>query len=603
MGKANKKLARVLATMMSVTALISATACKPGTSNDGDGDGGAEATTTVIQIGNFGGGIGRKWMDLAGKRFAEAVKDVEYTPGKFGVSFEVVSTTGVKIKNAKEQGFHLFFVQGKFSDYYEEINKGDIMDISDVVTGDLGKWGEPGVTIEDKIPADYRFAFQGLDSKYYMLPHYAYLSGASYDVDMFTTQGLYLAKPDMGEEHTTDLLPGKTFYFTGDAAEKTVGNDGIAGTDDDGMPTTFDELIAQCDYIKSKRISVFSTAGVGAHIDYANYLTTGLWAALSGYEQREAVFTFQGDVDYVTGVSSEELWPGTGIMKPVIEKTTLIGDGSDGYKAVNQAGKYYAYAFFELAYQQGWFYKKVNESNYTHKEAMKHFILNGIGGMDKIASHIEGTYWYNEAEGYGLFNDYKVLSGGAKPYKNIAHWHMPTSVDGEVVTGPENAREETVVNATTSHILMNGNLNSIGGSEGTIQACKDFLQFICTDYELQQFTVNSGVAKSFYDYEITDEVLAELDPYQKTVMRLQANNPVINQYGNNNTYRAKSGILTYGANTTGWQPNFDGVTYRSPYEVYYKTGLMGEAKYKNAWACFERTGYSSDKWMNEVYVK
>ena len=391
-----KVLTRTFAAVMSLTTLFSVAACNNGTPGGGPGGGGADATTTVINVANFGGGIGRKWLDNAGARFAELVKDVEYTPGKKGVSFEVTSTTGIKVKNMKEQGANMFFAEGKFNDYFAEIQKGDVMDITDIVTADLGAWGEPGVTIESKIPEEYRYSFQGNDGQYYMLPHYEAQSGVAYDVDLFKKQGLYLAQPEMGLEFETDLVPGQTYYFTGNDAYKTVGNDGVAGTDDDGMPTTLNELVAQCAYIKSKRIAPFSSAGIGAHIDYSNHLMSGLWTALSGYYERLAVATHEGTVQYVTGVSeTEELWAGTGIMAPVTEQVTLIGDSTDGYKAVDQAGRYYAFAFVELAYNQGWFYNRYTESNYTHKEAMKAFILNDIGGMDKIAGHIEGTYWYN----------------------------------------------------------------------------------------------------------------------------------------------------------------------------------------------------------------
>ena len=78
-------------------------------------------------------------------------------------------------------------------------------------------------------------------------------------------------------------------------------------------------------------------------------------------------------------------------------------------------------------------------------------------------------------------------------------------------------------------------------------------------------------------------------------MRLRANNRAVNQYGDNATYRAKSGYMTYSISAVGFHPTFDGVEYYSPLEAYYK-------KKKNAWECFEATGYSQTKWMNEIYV-
>ena len=606
MGKAKKALARTLATTLSMTTLFSVAACQqPGTTTGPQG-GEDEATTTVISIANFGGGIGTKWLDDAKAGFSELVKDVEYTEGKKGVSFEVTSTTGVKIKNAAEQGAHVFFVQGKYNDYMEEINKNAIMPIDDVVTGDLGAWGDPaGTTIESKIPEEFRNAFKGNDGHYYMLPTYETYSSVSYDIDLFTKQGLYLAKPETGMEFTSDLIPGQTYYFTGNKANMTVGNDGVAGTDDDGMPTTLNELVAQCAYINSKRIACFSSPGIGAHIDYSNTLIDAVWTALVGFEQRNAVSTHVGTIDYVTGVSDVELWPGTGIMAPVTESVTLKGDSSDGYKAIDQVGRYYGFAFMELAFQQGWYYKRYTAANYTHKEAHRAFILNGIGGMDKIAAHVEGSYWYNEAEGYGLFNDYKVLSGTGKAYKNIGHWNMPTSIGNDVVTGPENARDEVVVNSFTANMLINGNIDDVPGNEGLLQACKDFFMYLCTDAKLQAFTAITGSAKSFFDYEITDEVLAELDPYQQEVMRVRANpnakgEVVVNQYGTTRTFRTKASNFTYSSGAQAFRPYFSGVQYNALIEAYHKTKQAG--KYQNAWECFKVTGFSETKWLTEIYV-
>lgn len=608
MGKAKKVLARTLAMALSMTTLFSAAACGGGATTGGAGGGGLDPTKTTLEIGNFGGGVGRKWLDEAFARFAalDWVAEREWTPGKKGLQINVVSTTGVKVKNMKEQAFHMFFAQGKYNDYFAEIQKGDVMDISDIMDDDLGTYGEPGVTIADKIPAEYLDSLKGNDGNYYMLPHYGTQSAATYDVDLFEDMGFYLAQPDMGMEHTTELIPGQTYYFTGDAACKTVGNDGIAGTDDDGLPTTLNELVAMCDYISNNRVEVFSFPGIGAHIDYSNHLILGLWAGLSGYDQRRAVVTHAGTVDYVTGMSETEIWPGTGIYAPVTETVTLAGDSTDGYKAIDQASRYYAFAFMELAWKQGWLYERFTETNYTHKEAMRSFILNGHIGIPKIAAHVEGSYWYNEAEGYGLFNDYKVLSGTGSSVKNLAHWHMPTSIGNDVVTGTENARDEVVMNGMTSNMLINGNLDTVSGNEGIIEACKEFFKFLSTEQELKNFTACTGVAKALYQYTIDDSVLNELDPYQQTVMRVRAGanckGPnVVNQYGTSQTYRNKASYFTYSANCTGFSPYFDGKTYYAVIEVYELTNKAG--KFKNAWECFKATGYSETKWMTEIYVE
>jgi ABC-type glycerol-3-phosphate transport system substrate-binding protein len=585
-NKKNRAFVKCMAATLALASLMgSAAACTTTVAVEDNSD------KIVIRVANFGGGIGREWLDEAAERFKEEVKDKEYATGKKGVTFEVTNAIGTTCVGMKTSGTHIFFLQDKYSECFGEIQKGSALDITDIVSEEtLAEFGESG-KIEDKLDKDYRFALKGNDGKYYMLPHYEIQSGASYDVDLFEKEEFYLAEGTNGSPFNCSLT-GKIVYFTGDADEKTVGNDGVKGTDDDGMPTTLNELVAMCDHMMDEGVVPFSVAG--SHIDYTNYFIDGLWTALAGYEQRNAVVAHTGKVEYVTGLSDNELWAGSDIYAPVTETVTLTGS-KDGYMAVNQAARYYAYAFIELAYQQEWFYDRYDEANYTHKEAMRAFILNDLQGMDKIGSHIEGSYWYNEAEGYNLFNDYKSFSGTGTNIKNIAHWHMPTSYGNDVVTGEENKREQAIINGCTSTAMINGNLDDNPGNEGLIRACKDFLKFLSTEKELKNFTACTGVSKALYSYTIDESVLADLDPYQKTIMRLRANNRSVNQYGDNETYRAKSGYMTYSISAVGFHPTFDGVEYYSPLEAYYK-------KKKNAWECFEATGYSETKWTKEIYA-
>ena len=607
MAKFSKMFARTMAAVLSLTAVLGATACMGGTTDDGSAGGGnsssiigAEGTdqdnVTMINVDNFGGGVGKKWLEQAGARFAEMKKDEEYTAGKKGVAFSITNTTGVNITGMSGKGADLFFVEGGYAAYSSEIALGNALDLTDIIKDQtLAEYGE-NVTIESKIDEAYRFAFKGNDGKYYMLPHYESYSGVSYDADLFAKYGLFLAQSGKGTAHTCGLTGG-TYYFTGNAADKTVGNDGKAGTDDDGMPTTLNELVAMCDYMYGvQRIKPFSVAG--NHIDYCNHLIEGLWTALAGYEQRNAVVAHTGTVDYVTGVSTEELWSGiTGgakIYKPVTEKATLAGDSSDGYKAINQAGRYYAMAFVELAYHQGWFYDRYKETNYTHKDAMEAFMLSGLSGEAKIGSHIEGTYWYNEAKSYNLMEDYKSAAG-TNEVKSIKWWNMPTSWGNDVVTGESNARVEAVTNTMTAGILVNGKIKA---DEGKVRAIKEFIKFLCTEQELQAFTACTGVSKALYNYTIDNSVLANLDPYQKGIMNIRATKPVVNQYGDNAAYKKFSNKMCYRPSAEGFHPILDGVEYNTALELFYKTYAT---KGYNAWKCFTQTGFEPSQWENEIY--
>lgn len=592
MGKANKIFTRSVAAVLSLTALLGATACGGG----GGGGGNEGSDKTVIKVANFGGGVREKWLTEAFDRFKVAYEDVEVTPGKKGLYMDLTSTTKVAVKNLHTQTQHMFFLQSKYSDCFTEITTGNTVDITDIVTEPLG-YGETG-SIEDKIPEEYRFAMQNNDGKYHMLPHYETIGGASYDYELFKKHGWFLAKTSEGTEAFTTTLLSDTYYFTNDPAKMTVGNDGVAGTQDDGMPTTLNELVAQCAKIKDDDVPAFSVAGIGAHIDYFNHLIDALWTSLAGYEQRNAVIAQTGTVDYVTGVSSTELWPGSGIYAPVTQEVTIADDYSNGYVATMQAGKYYAYAFVELAYKQGWVYDKYKTSGYNHQSAMEYFMLNGLSDEHpEIASHVEGSYWYNECKGYSCFTDYQELTGDQ--YKDIRHWNMPTSWGNDVVTGEANARDEAITNSMTSTMLLNKKaFEAEGANENAIlEVCKEFFKFLCTEQELKNFTACTGVAKALYDYNIDSSVLSQLDPYQASIMQMRGNGdqyPMVNQYANNPIARYQSGVVTYGANCEGFKINFtgfgeDGGECACVLEAYYETDT-------NAWECLRYSGKNAGTW-------
>lgn len=594
MGKANKIFARTMAAVLSLTALLGATACGGGGGSDED------STVTKIKVENFGGGVRGEWLKQAFDRFKVAYEGVEVTPGKFGIELDLVrNDTKTSVKSLHAQTSHMYFLQNKYSDCFTEIMNGNTVDLTDIVTTPLTEYGETQ-SIADKI-AGYEYAMKSNEGQYHMLPHYEIISGASYDYELFKKYGWFLATNE-GTAFTTTLLPGQTYYFTKDPAKMTVGNDGVRGTDDDGMPTTLNELVAQCARIKEDGVPAFSVAGIGAHIDYFNHLIDALWTSLAGYDQRYSVIGQTGEFDYVTGVTGTELWAGSGIYAPSTEKVTVAADYSNGWKTTMQAGKYYAYAFVELAYKQGWVYNKYQQSGYNHQNAMEAFMLNGTSPQfPEIGSHVEGSYWYNECKGYSSFGDYQELTGN--DWKDIRHWHMPTSWGNDVVTGEANKRQEAIVNTASSTMLLNKKAIEAEGtnSAAIMEVCKQFFRFLCSEAELQNFTKCTGVAKALYSYTIDNSVTANLDPYQKAIMAMRGNRtqyPMVNQYANNPIARYQSGIVTFGASAEGFKISMTGDAVSGEYncvlEAYYELAQKGTPT--NAYQCLEKSGQNELKW-------
>lgn len=566
----NKFLGKAITTAMALTFAFGAVGCaKPG----------GESDATVINVANFGGGVGREWLDNSIARFQDKVKDTEYEAGKKGVEFEITSATSVTYEDIKTSGDHLYFVQPSDS-VRLKAQQGLFLDITDIVTEKLE--GE-NVSIEDKIVEDYRYAFKASDGKYYSLPHYELYAAVSYDVDMFDKYGIYLAKGTNGEKYTCSLIQQDVYFVGNTEADKTCGNDGVSGTLDDGLPSSLFELVALCDYMK-ENIGITPFVVSGVHIDYTAHLLDALWAAMAGYEARASVYSFEGKVEAVTGFSEDKnLFPGVNSIKaPITEKVDVTM--ATGYNAVNQASRYYAAAFLQLAEEKGWIDKRSTQNSFSHKDAMRAFILNND---TKVGMHIEGTYWYNEAESYDLFSEYKAVNATTQN-KRIGWMHMPTSFNTPVTEG--NGREEAMIVNHTGYALINGNLASKPGQEGVIKACKDFLKFLYTENELQSFTATTGVVKLAMNYEVKSAAMSELADYQQSVMTLRNKNRVVRQLSDNDLILNNKSAFTWGP-SLGWKPKFDAVYDYANFIVAYRDG-------KTAQECFELTGYTADGWAS-----
>ena len=565
-----KLFARSLTAMLALTFTLGATGC---------GNLGGDSDMTVIYVQNFGGGVGREWLDNAVARFQEKVKDTEYEAGKKGVEFDITSSTKVSYTDIKTSGEPLYFVQPTDS-VQLKMQEGLFLDLTDIVTSELETIDGESVSIEDKITEDYRYAFQANDGKYYTLPHYELYAAVSYDQDMFDKYGLYIADSTDGEKYNCKLTQQDVYFVSNTSAKKSCGNDGKYGTDDDGLPTSLFELVALCDYMK-ENASITPFVVSGEHIDYTAHLLDALWSALAGYEARASVHSFEGKVQTVTGFSDAPLFPGVSSIKAP-ETAEADVKTSTGYKAINQVERYYAAAFLELAEKQGWIDQRSTQNSFTHKDAMRAFILNND---KKVGMHVEGTYWYNEAKSYGLFEEYKKVNV-TDTDKRIQYLHMPTSLNTPVTEN--NGREEIMVSNHTAYAMINGNLAQKSGQEGVIKACKDFLKFLYTEQELQHFTATTGVVKFAMDYQVGDSALNSLSDYQKSVMTLRNKNRVVQQLANNELFINNKKRFTWGP-SLGWTVELDAMHEYKNFILAYRNGSTAQT-------CFEKTGYTESGW-------
>lgn len=583
-----KQTKKVLALALSAITCASMTACGGGQFGGGSNE--RNENATLVYIEHFGGGVGRAWLDDAIVRFKEKVKDKQYEEGKTGVEFDIHSSTYTDTATIQSSGRNLYF--DNLSTVNDYIESGLLYPIDDVVKSVIEQKNGQDVTLESKLEENYRSLMKGSDDQYYILPHYEYYPGASYDEDLFKEENLYLTNSTSGTPYVCSLT-GKTVYFVNENTEKSVGNDGVKGTSDDGLPTTLEELVALCDYMKQEKEGLPAFVVTGNHIDYTHYFLDGLWTALSGYAERKSTYTFDSEgveVEWVSDFSNENLFPGVDtIKKPIVTKET-IDSADEGWKTTRTLGKYYAMAFLQLAVKEGWIDDRWESGTFMHSDAMSAFVMNGVGKLPRVASIMEGSYWYNEAEGYGSLQSY---SDRFKKDKNIGWFNMPTSFD-EPVTGTNNAREEALL-GNGAYAFINGNLKGKEEKKGVVEACKDFLKFLFTDEELVAFTETTGVRIAQTDYEM-DLGQSSLSVYQKSVLELAQRTRVVYERADNPTYKKYPTAFQHGLQGVGYRPEVNGITYKTVIQAI-ANGNMTAAQ------CLESVAISESNWSASYLVK
>lgn len=585
-----KNWARVATSALALTFALGAVGC-----------GGTNDNTTVISVLNFGGGVGKVWLEKAFERFKAEVGDKSYESGKSGVSIDIEHTTKYTLDDIDTAGYNIYFDQGKVNvQQFAAQNK--ILNINDIVTAG----GEN--SIESKIAADYRSSVQ-YNGKYYALPHYEIFPCLTYDIELFDENDLYIAAPDEEEVEPYEAF-GYTVNFTVDSrgkdgiygtsddeSRRSCGNDGVYGTSDDGLPSSLVEFLVLCDRIAGKGWVPFALAG--NHTDYSNYFIAALTASLSGYEAMKANFTFDGDIEVVTGYSEDPLFEdlssfGIDLPKPTTTTVTDLSEAT-GYQTRNQVARYYAFAMMEIFEKAGWFNSESKVGTTLHTTTQDKFIFSGKAGNKKIAMLMEASHWTNEATDAQSFSNFYSYTGRNErdSERRIAWMSLPTQIYEPVQEGQGN--EVVLIDTMSSYAFINANIRS----NGLKDACKDFLKFLYTDYELKEFVANTGVTRASISLDYGDSVMNRLNFYQKNIVNMtrDANVKIVSQHADNETFIRNKQAFYFGINQPVFSSMWGNIAYVAPLDVFRKTSLNDVS----AKDIFEQTKISETNWLNTYY--
>ena len=443
---------------------------------------------TQISFRQWGGtASSTDWLQQAADRFAAEKANEPYESGKKGVKVEI-STNKDSDYTSSIPDYDILMDENE-ANIYDMQTRGYLADIDDLVKG-----------LQSKIEPQLLPKFKGADGKYYGLPHYSYDVSISYNVDLFKTENLYIAAP--GEENVVNykssLLPGSSagvnFVFN-ENTKKSCGPNGIPNDYDDGLPSSLEEFIVLCDYIKNKKqINPFAISDITGGANYAFMLIESLWAGMVGTDAMKATtcnFT-DAEVEVVKegALSYDGTLLNTGIKMPQTETVVLSDD--NGYRMYDMSARYYALSFLELAKNKGWF----KNQQMTNTKAQEFFVLGNYNANDndRCAMLVDSTFWYGESVSGGTLTKYKSLSGGKEA--NVSMMPMPVQLTGQVTEG--NGKKPTVID-TSATVFVNKRVEK---NEGLFRAVKEFIEFLYSDAELKAFTETSKLTMNLkYDYD------------------------------------------------------------------------------------------------------
>ncbi|MDD6902721.1 MAG: hypothetical protein PUI94_02415 [Eubacteriales bacterium] len=443
---------------------------------------------TQISFRQWGGtASSTDWLQQAADRFAAEKANEPYESGKKGVKVEI-STNKDSDYTSSIPDYDILMDENS-ANIYDMQTRGYLADIDDLVKG-----------LQSKIEPQLLPKLKGADGKYYGLPHYSYDVSISYNVDLFKTENLYIAAP--GEEsvvnYKSSLLPGSSagvnFVFN-ENTKKSCGPNGIPNDYDDGLPSSLEEFIVLCDYIKNKKqINPFAMCDINNGANYAFMLIESLWAGMVGTDAMKATtcnFT-DAEVEVVKegALSYDGTLLNTGIKMPQTETVVLSDD--NGYRMYDMSARYYALSFLELAKNKGWF----KNQQMTNTKAQEFFVLGNYNANDndRCAMLVDSTFWYGESVSGGTLTKYKSLSGGKEA--NVSMMPMPVQLTGQVTEG--NGKKPTVID-TSATVFVNKRVEK---NEGLFRAVKEFIEFLYSDAELKAFTETSKLTMNLkYDYD------------------------------------------------------------------------------------------------------
>ena len=540
----NKKLL-VLVPMLAVVG-VATTGCRKKTAS------GDDPTKANLHVRTLNKGIGIKWLENAAEAFQNLYADSkDFQQGRTGVKVTIIGDTscdGDYLNNNVLNDDIYFTEQVQYRDL---VNKGKLLDISDVLSADLSNYGDTaGRTILSKLDSTME-NYLNHGGKYYGVPFYDSFYGLVYDVTLWKENGFYLSN-----------TPGVFVYY--DDPDITVGSDGIAGTLDDGLPATYEEFGQLMEHLWSCGKTPFINAQ-NAKEYVADYLFNVV-ADDEGVDNMVMNISLSGSAEDLVNEVSDD-----GTIVSMKGATAISQD--NGYELTRQIGRLHALQFLKNQMLGRNDYYKMYD---THTTAQREFVKkNKSGGNPDVAMIVEGSWWENEASA--------VIESEAKKtgsYRDFAIMPIPFS----------SATKAEERNHRHTYLSLSQSFGVVSASCSNQKLAKEFMKFLHSDKMLSKFTADTSITRPL-NYEVSAEDQAKLSNYAKSLIYLKQYSNIVYPYSslpievNNPSYFKHHKFI--------WKSVVDEVPFEHPWDYFRSDGVTTVKKYFDGQYSFFNSSWAS----------
>ncbi|MDD6994747.1 MAG: extracellular solute-binding protein [Candidatus Borkfalkiaceae bacterium] len=422
-----------------------------------------------LYVGYYNGGMGLDWMNQLKYGFEEKYPEyqVMIEPDK-----EKYSYTNLRsyMPDGKEDIYFTTSIQ--MMDYK---TNGLIADITEAVTQPLTEFGE-SVSIADKMDSDSRNHYAVTENgktSYYAIPYFDALYGYVYDVDLFEERKLFISSVEGGK-----------ITWTG-AENKSVGRDGKAGTFDDGLPETYEQMKSLFNRMQNMGITPVTWAG--AYTGYREWFLDSIWAGYEGLSNFKLNYTFSGTDSSLGEITNQ-----------------------NAYLLQQQSGKLAALTLAHDLASKNYASTQAYSTIQTHSNAQTEFLMSREKSSP-IAMIIDGGWWEYEAR--GIFGDMAVEIDQKYAYKTRRFGLMPVPK----FVGTEGVPDQKYDGIT---LYTPGSTAVVVNDRSTRKdIAMKFLRYSTSNEALEIFTKNTGVSRP-YDYTLSQESYNNLTYFQKSMWDL-----------------------------------------------------------------------------------